>query len=67
MAFDESLALKAWLVQEASACFEVITARYMPDYRPLSPWRDIGLNSVHDSGESVLGWMAMPSWLNPEG
>ena len=25
----------------SGAKFEVITARYMPAYRPLSPWRDL--------------------------
>jgi hypothetical protein len=64
---DDKPVLAVREANHAGAHFEVITARYMPDYRPLSPWRDLGLDSVHDSGESVLGWMAMPSWLTPEG
>lgn len=48
-----------------SVRLEVLTARYMPDYRPLSPWRDIGNDAITDSGETILGWMAKPDWLNP--
>ena len=47
----------------SGAKFEVITARYMPAYRPLSPWRDLSLDSVHDDGEPILGWREAPEWL----
>src|SRR3546814_3219727 len=30
--------------------FELLTARYMPTYRPRSPWRDISNDAVADSG-----------------
>lgn len=46
-----------------SAKFEVITARYQPTYRPLSPWRDISNDSVTDSGSEVLGWRYADEWL----
>jgi hypothetical protein len=39
-----------------SAAFEVITARYMLDYRPRSPWRMLSMDAVGDSGEAILGW-----------
>ena len=45
------------------ADFEVLTARYMIDYRPHSPWRDLSMDSVHDSGEPILGWRAADDWL----
>jgi hypothetical protein len=37
--------------------FEVLTARYMPEYRPFSPWRDISGDAVSDSGSAILAWM----------
>lgn len=46
-----------------SANFEILTARFMPDYRPLSPWRDISNDSVHDSGGEILGWREADDWL----
>lgn len=39
-----------------SCKLEVLTARYMIDYRPRSPWRSLGNDSVHDDGEPILGW-----------
>ncbi len=38
------------------ATFELITARYMPSYRPRSPWRDISNDAVSESGCEILGW-----------
>lgn len=46
-----------------STKFEVISARYMPIYRPLSPWRDICNDAVTDSGAEVLGWRYADDWL----
>ncbi len=45
--------------------FELLTARYMPTYRPRSPWRDISNESVFDSGSDVLGWMPARDWIKP--
>jgi hypothetical protein len=45
--------------------YEVITAKHMPEYRPLNPWQTIGNDSVTDSGEEVLGWAEMDAWLLP--
>lgn len=40
-----------------SCCdLEVLTARYMTDYRPHSPWRDVSGDAVSDSGNEILGW-----------
>lgn len=47
------------------ATFELLTARYMPTYRPRSPWRDISNESVFDSGAEVLGWMHAGNWIQP--
>ncbi len=47
--------------------FEVLTARYMPDYRPHSPWRDIGNDAVSDSGREILGWAYADELLKPTG
>ncbi len=46
--------------------FEVLTARYMIDYRPKSPWRDVSLDAVSDSGEPILGWMYADDMLQVE-
>ena len=46
-----------------SCRFEILTARYMPDYRPLSPWQDISNDSITDSGSDALAWRYMPEWL----
>lgn len=48
-----------------SATFEVITACYMPTYRPNSPWRDLSGDSVNDSGSEILGWAAAEDWIKP--
>ncbi len=45
------------------ATFEVMTARYMPDYRPRSPWRDISGEAVSDSGSDILAWKLARDWL----
>ena len=42
---------------------EVVTVRYMPDYRPLSPWRDISGDSITDSGHSIMAWCEADSVL----
>ncbi len=47
------------------ATFEVMTARYMPDYRPKSPWRDVSGDAVGDSGEAIMGWRDAREWLLP--
>lgn len=46
--------------------FDVLTARYQPNYRPKSPWRDISGDSVRDSGEPILGWRWANEWLRPQ-
>lgn len=47
------------------ATLEVITARYMLDYRPNSPWRMICNDAVGDTGEQILGWREAPDWFGP--
>jgi len=47
------------------ATFELLTARYMPDYRPRSLWRDISGDAVSDSGSDILGWQPAREWLVP--
>ncbi|MGC4251390.1 MAG: hypothetical protein QM605_07980 [Sphingobium sp.] len=47
------------------ARFELLTARYMPTYRPLSPWRDLGGDAVTDSGSEILGWTTASDWIKP--
>lgn len=47
------------------ATFELLTARYMPTYRPRSPWRDISGDAVYDSGSDILGWMPASDWIRP--
>ena len=47
--------------------YEVITARYMPNYRPNSPWRDISGDAISDSGsDQILGWCYADALLSPE-
>lgn len=48
-----------------NAEYEVMTAKYMPTYRPHNPWQTIGNDSVTDSGSEVLGWAEMDNWFNP--
>lgn len=48
-----------------SCQFEIITARYQPDYRPNSPWRMLCNNAVGDSGAHILGWCEAQDWLLP--
>jgi hypothetical protein len=43
---------------------EIITARFMLDYRPNSPWRDISGDAVSDSGCEILGWHEASELLN---
>lgn len=45
--------------------FELLTARYMPVYRPRSPWRDISGEAVGDSGSDILGWAPARDWIRP--
>lgn len=45
--------------------FELLTARYMPAYRPRSPWRDISNEAVGDSGSDILGWASARNWIRP--
>lgn len=45
--------------------FELLTARYMPVYRPLSPWRNISNDAVGDSGSDILGWRYADDWIKP--
>ncbi|GGD81863.1 hypothetical protein [Croceicoccus mobilis] len=45
---------------------EVITARYMPAYRPNSPWRDISGDAISDSGsDKILAWAYADNILLP--
>lgn len=47
--------------------YEVITARYMPDYRPHSPWRDISGDAIGDSGsDQIIAWCYADAILSPE-
>ncbi|MCF8706270.1 MULTISPECIES: hypothetical protein [Sphingomonadaceae] len=45
--------------------FELLTARYMPTYRPRSPWRDISNDAVADSGGDIIGWRPATEWIGP--
>lgn len=45
--------------------FELLTALYMPTYRPKSPWRDISHDAVGDSGSDILGWQYADDWIKP--
>lgn len=47
------------------ATFDVLTALYMPSYRPRSPWRDISYDAVTDSGSDILGWTPATDWIKP--
>ena len=47
------------------ATFELMTACYMPTYRPRSPWRDISGDAVGDSGSDILGWQLAADWIRP--
>lgn len=47
------------------ATFELMTARYMPNYRPRSPWHDISGDAVGDSGSDILGWQLAADWIRP--
>jgi hypothetical protein len=47
------------------ATFELLTARYMPSYRPRSPWRDLSNDAVTDSGCDILGWTPATDWIEP--
>jgi hypothetical protein len=49
-----------------SSEYEVLTVRYMPTYRPRSPWRHIDGNAVSVNGNPILGWMDVPYWLQPK-
>ncbi|WP_066542621.1 hypothetical protein [Sphingomonas sp. CCH18-B1] len=50
-----------------SCCqYEVVTARYMPAYRPLAPWRDLSGDDLADSGsDQVLAWASADAILIP--
>lgn len=43
--------------------YEVLTAKYMPDYRPHNPWQTLHNDAVTDSGNEVIGWCKMKEWL----
>lgn len=45
--------------------YELITARYMPEFRPLNPWVDINGDAITDSGQPVIGWRNAFRWLQP--
>jgi hypothetical protein len=44
----------------SSVRFELLTARYDPEYRRLHPWRTIDGDAVTDSGNEVIGWRPAP-------
>lgn len=40
-----------------SCQYEIVTARYLPDDRPLAPWRDLSGDDLADSGsDQMLAW-----------
>ena len=43
----------------------LMTACYMPTYRPRSPWRDISGDAIGDSGSDILGWQLAAEWIRP--
>jgi hypothetical protein len=46
--------------------YEVITARYMANYRPLAPWRDLSGDDIADSGsDQIIGWCYADDILSP--
>src|SRR3546814_14342436 len=47
------------------ATFGLMTARYMPTYRPRSPWRAISTDAVSDSGRDTLGLREAADWIGP--
>lgn len=50
--------------------FEVMTVKWMPDYRPRNPWQTVDNDAVTDSGSPILGWLDLDDtvfgakWLN---
>ena len=45
-----------------SCCqYEIVTARYMPDYRPLAPWRDLSGDDLADSGSDQVLARPLPT------
>ena len=44
----------------SSVRFELLTARYDPEYRRFHPWRMIDGDAVTDSGNEVIGWRPAP-------
>lgn len=50
-----------------SCQYEIVTARYMPDDRPLAPWRDLSGDALADSGsDQMLAWSHADAILIPE-
>src|SRR3546814_16559522 len=43
--------------------FELLTARYMPTYRPRSPWRSISNAALAESGGDIIGWRPATEWM----
>lgn len=60
---DDKPVLAIRLSGYTSAKYELVTARYQPDFRPLDPWRDLGGDSIRDSGGPILGWKNAMRWL----
>ena len=40
-----------------AAKFEILSVRYMPNYRPLNPWQTLQNDAVTDSGNPIIGWL----------
>jgi hypothetical protein len=51
--------------QTPATTFEVITARYMPDYRPHDPWRLLNLSAASASGSPILAWSSAIDTIRP--
>ena len=49
-----------------SSHYEVLTARYQPNFRPSAPWRDVAGDAITDSGLAPMAWQAKPEWLHPK-
>jgi hypothetical protein len=61
--FDDQPVLAIRKSGYGCSSYELITARYMPEYRPHDPWRMIDGESVKASGHPVLGWKNAFRWL----
>lgn len=53
------------LASTAICRFELLTAKFDPDHRPLNPWLTLDNDAVSASGGHVMGWKAASEWFDP--